>query len=114
MALQLFDVLYMRYKALREKMDKHLQAFLELTIAFSIDTTLPPPRTAAAQLRTQSLGVLRKWAKTYGSRHRQVAVAYRYLSEQLRLEFPPEDATTEDVPSRRGREERERQVGIPS
>jgi len=60
-------------------------------VSFTIGTpqsALPPPKDKSDALRKYALEVVETWQITHAAHHQEIRVAYRYLKEILRVQFP--------------------------
>ena len=69
---------------------------VDLTVAPEPTQSLPQPAWVATRLREEALRRVRRWAKTYGPRHRPIALAYEYLVKRRRVVFPPDGSLPAD------------------
>lgn len=72
LALQLCDVLFSRSKCFRRLLTAHFSLFVELTVGHKPEKPLPPPPSAAIELRQNALECIEKWREQWGLQYPQV------------------------------------------
>ncbi|GAQ89664.1 hypothetical protein KFL_005480080 [Klebsormidium nitens] len=88
LALLLVDEIFRRSSLFRGLLVPVLETFLELTVGTRTEKPLPDPRAAAKRLQKKAIEVVERWNADFGSRYRQVRLAYKYLRDVLRIPFP--------------------------
>jgi len=59
--------------------------FLELTLGTNKSSPLPPPKIAAKELHSKALSVIFNWNTDFGKKHMELANAYFFLKDCLKV-----------------------------
>jgi len=82
-ALLLMDVLFTRSKLARSLLVPQLQTVLQYTVSGVGGRPLPPPKDAAALLRTKAISILENWDSKFGDSYRQLRLGVHFVKNQL-------------------------------
>jgi len=106
LALELCAELFRRSQYFRSLLASKFTGFLELTVGFKLQSPLPGPQASAERLRELALELVEVWNSQHGSRHIQISLAYSYLKNTLKFQFPEIDArrAAQEVEQRRQEE----------
>ncbi|XP_005103141.1 UV-stimulated scaffold protein A [Aplysia californica] len=86
-AFQVADELFNRSHAFREILVTHLQDFLALTAETEVKQPLPPPKSVAKKLKTDTLHAVQRWYDKFGQGYRKLVIGYDYLKNCKNIDF---------------------------
>lgn len=78
-AFQVSSELFERSHAFRELLLSDFHEFIKLVTGTEIDSPLPPPKAAAAQLREKSLFTIKSWREKFGEGYPKLVLGYNHL-----------------------------------
>ncbi|PVD29818.1 hypothetical protein C0Q70_09075, partial [Pomacea canaliculata] len=76
-----------RSHAFRELLVSDFQNFLELTVETDHNQPLPPPRSAAVKLRSDTLKAIQQWQDKFGAAYKKLSLGYNYLKSCKHVDF---------------------------
>ncbi|XP_022669742.1 UV-stimulated scaffold protein A-like [Varroa jacobsoni] len=110
-AVQIIDQLFRRSHLFRTILLDKFQMFLEQTVETDRDNPLPPPKSAAKELKMMTLRLVQEWHNEFKSGYKSLTLALNYLENCQRVEWnfvqrQAETAVTSqaDITGRRYRE----------
>ncbi|XP_067008916.2 UV-stimulated scaffold protein A isoform X3 [Anabrus simplex] len=86
-AFQIIDELFRRSHCFRELLVSNMQHLMELAVETSPDHPLPPPRTAALNLKRMALRCIREWNSEFGDGYKKLKLGYNYLKHCKKVDF---------------------------
>lgn len=79
--------LFVRSALFREHLITDLQLIYKLTAEINSKSKLPPPKSAAENLKALAVSTLIQWVDTYGETYKKLKVAYNYFKSTKKVDF---------------------------